>query len=124
MKQWKKEGVHYVTNSRTGQQMPLYYQLYENYFANLDRLHIPSAAKNLTVPHLIIHGTADEGVTYSSAEELRAWSPKGELLSIEGAGHTFGIKHPWTVKTLTDDAQKVLTATRTFLSGERPDIEL
>ena len=31
--QWQREGVLYVPNARTGQQLPLYYQLAENFFA-------------------------------------------------------------------------------------------
>ena len=31
MQQWKETGVEYYTNSRTKQEMPLYYQLYEDY---------------------------------------------------------------------------------------------
>lgn len=119
MRQWKEAGVHYVVNSRTGQRMPLYYQLYEDYFAHLDRLHIPSAEKNLTIPHLIIHGTADEGVPFTSAEELKSWNPKSTFLRIEGAGHTFGVKHPWESGTLPEQAEQVVQATMDFLQFSR-----
>ena len=35
MAHWKEIGVMYIENSRTKQTMPLYYQLYENYFVCL-----------------------------------------------------------------------------------------
>lgn len=117
MKKWKADGVHYVINGRTGQQMPLYYQLYENYFANIDRLHIPTAEKNLKIPHLIIHGTDDEGVPYESAEELKSYKPDAELLTIDGAGHTFGVKHPWNQKDFPPHAEQVIQATVDFLKS-------
>jgi len=42
---WKEKGTIYVLNGRTKQQMPLNYQLVENYFSNLNRLEIPLLAK-------------------------------------------------------------------------------
>lgn len=64
---WKETGVEHYTNSRTGQQMPLYYQLYEDYQQNRERLAILSAVRRLQVPLLLCHGTADEAVPASHA---------------------------------------------------------
>src|SRR5699024_8572931 len=70
-KKWQEEGVQYVFNGRTKQNMPLYYQLFENLKANKDRLDIPEAIKKLKKPALIIHGTADETVPTAMAHELK-----------------------------------------------------
>ncbi len=56
LKKWKKEGVKYVLNGRTKQQMPHFYQFYEDFKQNEDRLTIQRAVKNIQIPHLIIHG--------------------------------------------------------------------
>ncbi|RMI25822.1 MAG: dienelactone hydrolase, partial [Calditrichaeota bacterium] len=69
VKEWQEKGVVYVVNARTGQQMPLYRQLYEDFQRNRDRLDIPAAVKSLTIPFLIVHGTADEAVPYADAVE-------------------------------------------------------
>ncbi|MBK6642499.1 MAG: DUF2807 domain-containing protein [Bacteroidetes bacterium] len=66
---WRQAGVFYVENSRTGQQMPLYPQLYENYYRNRNRLNILKAAERLQVPFLIIHGDEDETVPVDHALE-------------------------------------------------------
>lgn len=100
---WKQEGVAYIENSRTKQQMPHYYQFYEDFVANEEQLTISRAAKELDKPHLIIHGTADETVTFLEAENLHKWSRQSELLAIEEANHTFGSSHPWEVKELPED---------------------
>lgn len=114
MKEWKDSGVQFVVNSRTGQSMPLYYQLYDDYYANLQRLHIPTAAKQLHIPFLIIHGTEDEVVAYSTATEMHNWNPMSKLITIEGAGHTFGGRHPWIEPGLPLPLSKVVDETIQF----------
>lgn len=113
---WEKKGVIYIENARTRQQMPLYYQLAENYFANEERLHISSAAKNLNIPFLIVHGTEDEAVPYASALKLQELNPGATVLTIDGGNHVFGAKHPFTETSLPADAEFVLNKTVEFLS--------
>lgn len=121
-KYWKKEemekikhdGVIYVTNSRTKQSLPIYWQMYEDYFAHLDRLYIPDVVKRLTIPIVIVHGTKDETVPYSAAQEMKEWKPDAELVSIEGANHVFGARHPWTEDTMPADLNKAVTETIRF----------
>jgi alpha-beta hydrolase superfamily lysophospholipase len=96
----QQDGVIYIPNARTNQQMPIYKQLYENYEANKERLHIPSKVKLLHKPLLIVHGTNDETVPLQSAIELKQWKPDAELLVIENANHTFGGKHPFNESEL------------------------
>jgi len=112
---WKKKGVIYIENARTHQQMPLYYQLAENYFSNRDRLHIPSAVKHLKMPFLIVHGTRDESVPYDSALTLHEWNAHSTLLTIDGGNHTFGAKHPFEATELPPDSGKVVDETIRFL---------
>ncbi|WP_338062087.1 hypothetical protein [Wocania ichthyoenteri] len=56
LEQWKKNGVKYVLNGRTKQQMPHYFQFYKDFIANENRLTIKRAVSNLKIPYLIIHG--------------------------------------------------------------------
>jgi pimeloyl-ACP methyl ester carboxylesterase len=115
LKKWKDEGVFYVINGRTKQQMPHYYQYYENFFSNENRLTIQRAVKSLTVPYLIIHGTKDEAVSVKEAEQLHQWSTKSELKIIENATHTFGINHPHQSSDLSKEMQNVVSETIFFL---------
>ena len=117
MQKWKEEGVLITKNGRTKQDMPLYYQLYDNYFSNQDRLHIPTNAQKLTLPWLIIHGTEDEAVPLSSAEALHGYNSRSKLLTIENGTHTFGGKHPWSALTLAPEMEEVIKNTVDFLSG-------
>ena len=119
MDEWKKKGVVYIENVRTHQQMPLYYQFAENYFANIHRLHIPEAAKSLRIPFLIVHGTEDEAVPYGAALKLHEWSASSQQLTIDGGNHVFGAKHPFEGMQLPADAEKVVSETVKFFLENR-----
>lgn len=114
---WKREGVVYAKNARTGQNMPLYYQFYEDQVLNKERLNINHAVKRLSIPFLIVHGTADKAVDFKDAKELKRSSKQAILMSVEGADHTFGVKHPFTLEQLPENAELVLQKTIRFFDG-------
>jgi uncharacterized protein len=116
MKKWKEEGVQYIKNARTGQQLPLYYQLYDDYFSHLDRLYIPGAVKKIKIPFLTVHGTEDEAVPVQAAHQLKGWNQGVELFILEGGKHTFGGKHPWVEDTLPEQSRLVADKSIEFLS--------
>ncbi|WP_040252675.1 alpha/beta hydrolase family protein [Psychroserpens mesophilus] len=92
---WKYHGVKYVLNGRTKQHMPHYFQFYDDYLANKDRLNIKKATENIRIPQLIIHSLEDEAVKFSEAENLHLWNPKSDLYKITNSNHVFGASHPW-----------------------------
>lgn len=95
MTQWKTDGVAYYLNGRTQQQMPLYYQLFEDFETNTHRLDILAAAKKMAIPWLIMHGTEDEAVALSQAEHLKNANADAQLLTLK-TNHVFGRQEPWT----------------------------
>jgi uncharacterized protein len=113
--QWKKRGVVFIENSRTHQQMPLYFQMYENYMAHRDRFDIRAATSKIDIPFMVIHGTEDYSVHFDQALELKRWNQKIKLDLIPNANHTFGIKHPFKDLNLPFDAQIAWEHTRDFL---------
>lgn len=109
---WRERGVWHVLNTRTNERMPLYWQLYENYYANLDRLHIPTAMEQLKIPTLLVHGTADDAVPFAAATELYNLNPNyAHLLRIEQGNHVFGATHPFTANMLPEHSKIVFEAT-------------
>ncbi|MFI2741560.1 alpha/beta hydrolase family protein [Zhouia sp. PK063] len=112
---WKANGVIYIENSRTKQQLPHYYQFYEDFKANEERLTIKNAVQKIKVPMLIIHGSADETVQLKEGKALHEWNPKSELFVIENAGHTFGGSHPWEKPFLANNMQQTVTKSIAFL---------
>ncbi|WP_121353620.1 alpha/beta hydrolase family protein [Flavisolibacter nicotianae] len=113
IRKWKESGVEHYTNSRTGQQMPLYYQLYEDYQANKERLDIGKAVQGLTIPVLICHGTRDEAVPVENAYKLKEAAKQGDLFLVD-SDHVFGRKHPWTSDELPAPMQQVVEKTIQF----------
>ena len=98
--EWKDKGIKYVLNGRTHQQMPHYFQFYEDFINNEKRLTIKRAATNLKIPHLIVHGSKDTSVLIDEAKALHKWNPKSKLAMIENADHVFGASHPWEKESL------------------------
>ncbi len=100
---WKREGVYYVTNGRTKQEMPHYYQFYEDYEQQEHRFDVERATEMAKAHVLIVHGTHDESVNVKNAEHLHILHPNSELFLIENADHTFGAKEPWESLELPAD---------------------
>ncbi|PKP25518.1 MAG: alpha/beta hydrolase [Bacteroidetes bacterium HGW-Bacteroidetes-2] len=121
--QWKKDGVTYIENSRTKQQMPLSYQLYEDLIKNRERLNIQRAAKKLNKPHLIVHGSLDPTVSITEAQQLHSWSKKSKLEIMEGSNHVFHALHPWTEQNMPTDLEKVVQKTITFIGSNKLETE-
>jgi dienelactone hydrolase len=117
MNEWKQTGVQYYLNSRTNQQMPLYYQLYEDYINHAERQNIIKAMSSLTIPVLICHGTKDEAVPVAKAQQLKEAGPSAELFLVE-SDHVFGRKHPWTEAYLPDAMQEVVARTIAFFGKQ------
>ena len=117
LQEWKDKGVNYVVNGRTKQEMPHYFSFYENFIKNEENLTISKAAKNMRIPHLIIHGDNDEAVLVQDARRLCAFNPEAELEIISDANHTFGSKHPWNERFLPDSLGEVVDKTINFINS-------
>lgn len=115
LEQWKKDGVKYVLNGRTKQQMPHYIQFYENFIENEERLTIKRAVKNLEISHLIIHGDNDTSISIEEAKVQHQWNPKSELAIIENADHVFNTKHPWVLDKVSKELEEVTKKAISFL---------
>ncbi|MEK7667626.1 MAG: alpha/beta fold hydrolase [Gemmatimonadota bacterium] len=118
LERWRHDGRMEVVNSRTGQVLPIGTALLDDLDAcGSGSLDVLAAAARVRVPWLLIHGTADETVAYAESEALAgaSRSVRTNLLMVEGAGHTFGARHPWAGST--SELNQVIKATAKFLSG-------
>lgn len=116
-KMWQTTGVKYVLNGRTKQQMPHYFQFYEDFKSNEDRLTIERAVRHLKIPHLIIHGDHDTSVLIDEANQLHQWNPNSELNIIKNANHVFNTSHPWRSSSLSPELQRVVDVSVAFISS-------
>jgi pimeloyl-ACP methyl ester carboxylesterase len=113
---WKEAGVYYVTNGRTKQEMPHYYQFYEDFEKDAHRFDVERATEMAKAHVLIIHGTNDESVSVKNAEHLHLLNPNSELYLIENANHTFGAKEPWEEDNLPKDLNEVVEKSIEFIN--------
>jgi dipeptidyl aminopeptidase/acylaminoacyl peptidase len=114
---WKNEGVYYVENKRTLQQMPHLYQFYEDFVAHQERFHLKSVLKKLEKPYLIIHGTSDDTVSNYEAETLFNHANQPKMKWIANANHVFGASHPWSENTLPEASSKLISESVAFLKN-------
>jgi len=114
VEKWQHDGVLYVPNLRTGQQLPMYYQIAENFFANRARFDLPALMPGLRQPVLLVHGDQDETVPLAAMHQLHAGQPTAEVLVVPGAGHMFGGAHPWSGSALPPPAQLIAERTASF----------
>jgi len=98
--QWKLQGIMYMPNKRTGQEMPLKATLLDDLKNNPGRLDILAKAAQISQSWLIVHGDKDETVPLSRAKDLKKTNKHAILSVIKGGDHTFGATHPYTKDTL------------------------
>ncbi|UOQ96556.1 prolyl oligopeptidase family serine peptidase [Hymenobacter sp. 5317J-9] len=113
--EWQRTGILHVPNTRTGQQLPMHYQIVEDYHRNRPRLDIAhNVRRKLRQPLLLVHGDEDETVNVSAAHSLHQLRPDAELLLVPGAMHMFGGAHPWPHQQLPEPARLVAEKTAEF----------
>ena len=116
MQQWQQQDVFHVENSRTGQQLPMRYQIVEDYHQHRLRLDIRhNVRRKLRQPLLIVHGDQDETVPVERAHDLKSWKPAAELQLLPNVTHNFGGVHPWQSEELPTEALQAAEATAAFL---------
>ena len=114
---WKELGVAYIYNGRTKQNMPMYFQFYENCIKFANRLNIQNAVSKMGIPHLIVHGNNDPTVLHSEAVNIKSWNPNIDLHVIDGANHVLGGFHPYDLEKFPKDLQEAIDVTIKFLKG-------
>jgi pimeloyl-ACP methyl ester carboxylesterase len=117
LENWKKAGVKYVVNGRTKQQMPHFYQFYENFKENEARLNIQAAVEKITIPQLVIHGNKDTSIFIDEAHNIHSWNAKSVLELIENANHVFNVCHPWEKETVPKELEEVTKICVDFLNS-------
>ena len=112
---WKKEGVVYMLNGRTNQNMPLYYSLAEDYLENIERFELSKIIHEIKQPYLVIHAENDETVELSEAIELADNGVNTTLEIIRDADHSFGGMHPYSNSELPKHSMEIVDLVSDFL---------
>ncbi|HUH75518.1 MAG TPA: alpha/beta hydrolase [Chitinophagales bacterium] len=115
LEEWKTKGVISTFNSRTQQEMPMKYDLYEDVLLNQDKLDVQKAATQISIPWLIIHGADDPTIPVDVAYQFHEIQPNSELFIMENAHHNFGGKHPLDETADMDQIQLLMQQTLNFI---------
>jgi pimeloyl-ACP methyl ester carboxylesterase len=116
--QWRLQGILYMHNSRTNQQMPLKATLLDDLAKNPARLDIAGKIATITQPLLIVHGDEDKTVPLSHVQQLKEAQPNAGFLVIKGADHTFGATHPYIKDTIPTHLLKFCDAVIAFFKND------
>ncbi|GKU77991.1 S9 family peptidase [Paenibacillus sp. L3-i20] len=110
-----KDGIGYVANARTKQQMPIKAVFFEDLDSHKEQYNIVAQAAASAVPMLFIQGDMDSEFIRSGYDRLQAAAPHHQFVTIEGADHTFGARHPFA--GTTNELEQAITLTDRFLKG-------
>ncbi len=115
LEKWKAAGVTFVPNARTGQEMPLKYDLVEDYLEHQERLNVRQRLQEMNKPIMLIHGTEDETVPLEDTLKATESMTHVDLKIIEGANHVFGGGHPYDETELPVHSRELISETINFL---------
>lgn len=113
---WQTKGYTTIRNSRTGQELSVGKQLFEEATSERERFSALTRIKELYIPCLFIHGTEDETVSHLDSQKLFEACPsmdKDKVL-IEGGKHTYGSSHPFEEEELPQKFSEVVSQTLTW----------
>lgn len=115
---WKKEGVLYIYNNRTKQNMPIYYQLAEDILINETRFNPSIILSQIQKPIFLIHPIQDETVPIQELQiAKKANNPFLEIAEING-NHTFDGTHPYTPSSLPKSALTAFQLIKKFIYND------
>lgn len=115
LKEWKENGIRHIHNGRTKQDMPLYFDMVEDFNQNKNRYSIYRAINSLKIPWLILHGDQDPAVDFKQAMALHEQYPGSHLEIVSGADHVFQGRHPWMKSELPKNSDTLISKTASFL---------
>ena len=115
--EWKENGVKYVENKRTKQQMPHFFQFYLDFKKNEERFNIKQAVQKLKIPFLVIHGDNDNSVLPFEGDDLHSWGKNSKFFTLKNGNHTFSSKHPWEEKKLPKELKAATEASISFIKS-------
>ena len=113
VKKWKEDGVTYIQNMRTKQELPLGLGL----LAEMEdgKGSLEEVVKNLDQKILIVHGDKDLAVPLIEGEHLASWALNGKLHIVKGGDHVFGARHPF--QGTTPQLEEAIGVIKEFLNN-------
>ncbi|WP_139491482.1 alpha/beta hydrolase [Brevibacillus dissolubilis] len=109
----RENGVGYVINGRTGQQMPMRTVTLDDVEQNAEAYDLLAKVAQMKQPLLIVQGDEDHQALVTGAQKLADASQGAELHWITGGGHTWNTKHPF--EGTTKELEEAIEVTARFV---------
>ncbi|MDB5056514.1 MAG: alpha/beta hydrolase [Bacilli bacterium] len=109
----RKNGIAFIRNTRTKQQMPISQGFFDDLQNNSKRFDILAQFAALTIPVLIVQSDQDSDQHLFAASQFREVAPHQTHLTIAGGNHVFGAVHPF--QGTTPQLEEALKCTYLFL---------
>jgi uncharacterized protein len=107
-----RDGIGFILNARTKQQMPMKAIVFEDIEKNKERFDIINHLANLHAPCLVIQGLDDSPRLIQGFHKMKEAAPRQHFLEIPEANHTFGAVHPF--QGTTKPLETALNETTSF----------
>lgn len=107
-----RDGIGFIPNVRTKQQMPMRAIVLEDIEKNKERFNIINHLANLHAPCLVIQGLDDSPWLIKGFHKMKEAAPRQHFLEIPEANHTFGAIHPF--QGTTKPLETALNETASF----------
>ena len=102
-----EDGVLPTASARTGQTLEVGADFLRDVQRDPAAHDVPALLAQTRCPVLIVHGEADATVPVSAAQTLAAAAgDRAQLLTIPGADHVFGVRHPHAIDAPLPDAMQ------------------
>lgn len=113
---WKKQGVAFATNARTGQKLPHRYAFYQDYLENKERFTLSRARRKIHCPVFVAQGDSDPAVPIWEAEDIANEIDGATLKIYSDTDHVFGAKHPYLASDLPAKVEDLLADVVRFIA--------
>ena len=94
-KELEENGVAYIHNARTKQQMPIKKVVIDDIDQNKEQYNLLTIVESSDIPYLFIQGTNEFERLVKGAKKLEHHAKDGQLVWIEDGTHTFNTVHPF-----------------------------
>ncbi|WP_128895073.1 alpha/beta hydrolase family protein [Longirhabdus pacifica] len=118
--QMRENGISFVLNGRTGEQMPLNKVILEDMDKNKAKYDILDRVQHNHVPIIVIEGTMDGEHLIKGNDKLCTQSPSVQKVMVQGGNHTFGAVHPF--QGTTEYLESALGHSVAFMEQQITDI--
>jgi pimeloyl-ACP methyl ester carboxylesterase len=103
MEEWQRNGVYYIRNNRTLQDLPQGTEYLHETLASEGAWNLEPIVRSLQLPILVAHSGLDESVPLKHGEALYSWAKDNhsatELFMVPNGSHTLNTKHPFAGTT-------------------------